>query len=50
MDAASVGEHCVIAAGAVVTKPIPANSVAGGIPAHVIKSTRDEPSHKSTPS
>ncbi|MFT5391115.1 MAG: virginiamycin A acetyltransferase [Gammaproteobacteria bacterium] len=32
---ASVGENCVIGAGAVVTKPIPANSVAVGSPARV---------------
>ena len=37
LAAASVGTHCVIAAGAVVTKPVPANSVAGGVPARLIK-------------
>lgn len=37
LDAASVGTHSVIAAGAVVTKPVPANTIAGGVPAHVIK-------------
>lgn len=38
VDGASVGEHCVIGAGAVVTEPIPADSVAVGIPAKVAKS------------
>ena len=38
LDAAgSIGDHCVVGAGAVVTKPIPADSVAAGVPAHVIK-------------
>lgn len=34
---ADVGEHTVIAAGAVVTKPVPAFVVAGGVPATVIR-------------
>jgi len=38
LDGASIGEHCVIGAGAVVTKPVPANSLAIGIPARVTKS------------
>ena len=38
LDAACVGEHCVIAGGAVVTEPVPPNSIAGGVPARVIKS------------
>jgi acetyltransferase-like isoleucine patch superfamily enzyme len=38
VDAACIGEHCVIGAGAVVTKPVPAHSVAAGVPAKVIKS------------
>jgi len=37
LDAANIGEHCVLAAGAVVTKPIPANSLAVGVPAKVIR-------------
>lgn len=37
LDAASVGEHSVIASGAVVTKPVPPDAVAGGVPAHVLK-------------
>lgn len=32
-----IGENTIIAAGAVVTKDIPANVVAGGVPAKVIK-------------
>jgi len=38
LDAACVGDHCVIGAGAVVTKPIPADSLAVGVPARVIRS------------
>lgn len=38
LDGASVGDHCVIGAGAVVTEPVPANSIAAGVPARVIKS------------
>ena len=37
-DAASIGDHCVIGAGAVVNKPIAENSLAVGVPAKVIKS------------
>ena len=37
LDAASLGEHCVVAAGAVVTKPVPANTIVGGVPARVIR-------------
>jgi acetyltransferase-like isoleucine patch superfamily enzyme len=35
--AGSIGDHCVIAAGAVVTKPLPQNSVAAGVPARIMK-------------
>lgn len=38
LDGASIGEHCVIGAGAVVTKPVPANSLAVGLPARVARS------------
>jgi acetyltransferase-like isoleucine patch superfamily enzyme len=34
---ADVGPGSIIAAGAVVTKPIPAMVIAGGVPAKVIK-------------
>ncbi len=48
LDAASTGEHCVLAAGAVVTRPVPPHSLAGGVPARVLKSlapgaARDRP-------
>lgn len=33
----TIGENAVVAAGAVVTKNVPPNSVAGGIPAKIIK-------------
>lgn len=33
----TIGDYAVIAAGAVVTKDVPAMTVAGGIPAHVLK-------------
>lgn len=32
----TIGEHCVVAAGAVVTKSVPPYSVVGGVPARVI--------------
>jgi acetyltransferase-like isoleucine patch superfamily enzyme len=34
----SIGENAVVAAGAVVTKDVPANSVVAGVPAKIIKS------------
>ena len=33
----TIGEYAVVAAGAVVTKDIPAYAVAGGVPAKVIR-------------
>ena len=33
----TIGDDTVIAAGAVVTKDVPGNTVAGGVPAKVIK-------------
>lgn len=38
LDGVRIGDGCVIAAGAVVTRSMPANSVVGGVPARVIKS------------
>lgn len=38
LDGVTVGDNCVLAAGAVITKDMPANSVIGGVPAKVIKS------------
>jgi acetyltransferase-like isoleucine patch superfamily enzyme len=42
---ADVGKHCVIGAGAVVTKPIPDYAIAVGVPARVIRyrNRQDEP-------
>lgn len=37
LDGVIIGENCVIAAGAVVTKSMPANAVIGGVPAKVIR-------------
>lgn len=37
----TIGNNCIIAAGAVVSKDIPDNSVVGGVPAHFIKHTSD---------
>jgi virginiamycin A acetyltransferase len=37
---ADVGKHCVIGAGAVVTKPVPDYAIAVGVPARVVKSRR----------
>lgn len=39
---ANVGADCIVAAGSVVTKPIPDRSVAAGVPAKIIR-TRGEP-------
>ncbi|MEM6725345.1 MAG: acyltransferase [Bacteroidota bacterium] len=37
LDGVTVGKHCVIAAGAVVTKDMPDYSIIGGVPARVLK-------------
>lgn len=36
-----VGNNCIIAAGSIVTKDIPDNSVVGGVPAKYIKSSKE---------
>jgi acetyltransferase-like isoleucine patch superfamily enzyme len=47
LDGANIGDHCVIAAGAVVNKPIAASSIAAGIPAKIIKSISKPEERKS---
>jgi len=38
LDGVEIGDGCIIAAGAVVNKSFPANSIIGGIPAKLLKS------------
>ena len=40
LDGASLGDRCVIGAGAVVNKPVSANSIAVGVPARVVKTRK----------
>lgn len=40
LDGVEIGDNCVIAAGSVVNKSIPPNSVAAGVPARVLKEIR----------
>ena len=42
LDGVMIGDNCVIAAGSVVNQNIPSNSVAGGVPAKVIRSRTKE--------
>lgn len=41
LHGATIGDRCIIGAGSVVTKDIPADSVAVGNPCHVIRHTND---------
>lgn len=46
LDGVTIGDNCVIAAGAVITKDKPSNSVIGGVPAKVIKEISKKPTKK----
>ncbi|WP_082480085.1 acyltransferase [Rhizobium sp. Leaf384] len=37
MPGVTIGDHCIVAAGAVVVKDVPANCIVGGCPAKVLK-------------
>jgi acetyltransferase-like isoleucine patch superfamily enzyme len=41
LDGVSIGKNSVVAAGSVVTKNIPPNSLAGGIPARILRKITD---------
>ena len=41
MPGVQIGDNCIIAAGAIVTKNVPDNSVAVGIPARVLESIQE---------
>ena len=43
LDAASIGENCVIGAGSVVNKPIPPYTLALGVPAKPIRNLKQQP-------
>jgi len=52
LDGVTIGDNCVIAAGAVVTKNMPSNSVIGGVPARVLrkdKGVKKKPIKKNLP-
>ncbi|TAE47575.1 MAG: acyltransferase [Bacteroidetes bacterium] len=42
LDGVEIGDNCIIAAGAVVNRSLPAGSIAGGVPAKVIRSLYPE--------
>lgn len=37
LDGVEIGDNCILAAGAVITKSMPANAIIGGVPAKVLK-------------
>ena len=45
----TIGDNCVIGAGSVVTRDIPANSFAAGVPCKVIREITDADSMKYKP-
>ena len=45
----TVGDNCVIGAGSVVTRDLPAHSVAAGVPCRVIRTLSEEDSMKYRP-
>ena len=49
LDAASIGDGSVVAAGAVVTSPVPAHSLAMGVPARVRKSVPERAQDATSP-
>ena len=46
LDGVAIGDNCIIAAGAVVNKSMPPNSIIGGVPAKVLKSRNVSLVHK----
>ena len=42
LQGVTIGDNAVVAAGAVVTKDVPANVVVGGVPAKIIKKITTE--------
>lgn len=42
MDGVTIGNNALVAAGAIVTKDVPAYAIVGGVPAHVLKQVRKD--------
>lgn len=40
LQGVKIGDNAIVAAGAVVTKDVPANTIVGGVPAKIIKSIK----------